>query len=92
MRRMEMTEDYSTDHKHNGADQNDDGGFLLGNEWCRFHSQITAALSLSSCVATVVGFSQPLHDKLDIVGLDFTPAFDNGLISILWIALEVFPS
>jgi hypothetical protein len=39
---MEMTEDYGADHKHSGADQNDDGRFLLGNEWCRFHDLITA--------------------------------------------------
>jgi hypothetical protein len=37
-----MAEDYGADHKHNGADQNDDGRFLLGNKLFRSHHEITA--------------------------------------------------
>jgi hypothetical protein len=38
-RRMEIAEDYGADRTHNGADQNDDGRFLLGNEWHWFHDR-----------------------------------------------------
>jgi hypothetical protein len=34
-------------------------------------------------------FSQPLHDELDIPGLKLSPAFDFGLISILWVFFEI---
>jgi hypothetical protein len=34
-------------------------------------------------------FSQPLHDELDIPGLNLSPAFDFGLISILWVFFEI---
>ena len=34
--------------------------------------------------------SQPLHDELNVVGLDFTPGLDLGLVSILWVTLEIF--
>jgi hypothetical protein len=34
-------------------------------------------------------FSQPLHDELDIPGLELSPAFDFGLISILWVLFEI---
>ena len=35
--------------------------------------------------------SEPLHRKLDIPRLKLPPAVDHGLISILRIALEIFP-
>jgi hypothetical protein len=34
-------------------------------------------------------FSQPLHDELDIPGLNLSPAFDFGLISILRVFFEI---
>jgi hypothetical protein len=34
-------------------------------------------------------FSQPLHDELDIPGLKLSPAFDFGLITILWVFFEI---
>jgi hypothetical protein len=34
-------------------------------------------------------FSQPLHDELDIPGLNLSPAFDFGLISIFWVFFEI---
>jgi hypothetical protein len=34
-------------------------------------------------------FSQPLHDEFDIPGPKRSPAFDFGLISILWVFFEI---
>jgi hypothetical protein len=54
MRRIKMAEDHGADRKYSSADPNSDGGFLLGNVVRRFHSQITAALLLSSLGKTTV--------------------------------------
>jgi hypothetical protein len=52
MRRIKMAEDHGADRKYGSADPNSDRGFLLGDVVRRFHSQVTAALLLSSFVAT----------------------------------------
>ena len=47
-----MSEDHGANRKDGRTDPNDDGGFLLGNAWRRFHDRITVMGSLGSCAAT----------------------------------------
>jgi hypothetical protein len=43
-----MSEDHRADRKDGGADPNKNGGFLLGNEWRRFHDRINRTVNNSS--------------------------------------------
>jgi hypothetical protein len=48
IRRISMAEVHRTNRKDGSADPNEDGGSLFGNDWCRFHDQITAMRSIGS--------------------------------------------
>jgi hypothetical protein len=34
--------------------------------------------------------AQPLHHELDVIGLDFAPALNRGLVPIFRVTLEIF--
>src|SRR5258705_13519905 len=46
--------------------------------------------SLSDLRRPLDRFAQPLHGELDILGLQFAPALDFGLVAVLREALEIF--
>jgi hypothetical protein len=48
IRRISVAEEHRANRKDGRADPNQNGGFLLGNDWRRFHGEIIAMRSIGS--------------------------------------------